>query len=56
MWYLDMGEIYPTSKTSPLYKVSHWLSESYWIEFVGDLGTLVLFGSATLSVLRIFVA
>jgi hypothetical protein len=54
MWYLYMGEFNPKIKASLLHKVSDWLSESYWIELVGDLATLGLFGWATLRVLRIF--
>lgn len=54
MWYLYVGELSAKSKTSALYKVSDWLSENYWVEFVGDLVTLALFGLATLLLLRIF--
>jgi hypothetical protein len=56
MWYLYIGEFNAQSKASALYKASDWLSESYWVEFVGDLATLVLFGLATLGVLKIFAA
>jgi hypothetical protein len=52
--YLYIGEFNPKSKASRLYKASDWLSESYWIEFVGDVITLALFGWATLRLLKVF--
>lgn len=54
MWYLYLGEYEPKAKVSWLYKTSEWLSESYWIELVGDLVTLTLFGGATLRLLKVF--
>jgi hypothetical protein len=54
MWYLYIGAFNLKTKASGLYKASDWLSESYWVELVGDLLTLTLFGGATLRVLRIF--
>ncbi len=52
MWYLYLGELDDSRKSWMLYKVSEWLSDSYWIELVSDAATLVLFGWATLDVLH----
>jgi hypothetical protein len=55
MWYLYLGEFDDRVKSWRLYRTSDWLSESYAIEFVCDLVTLVLFAGATLRLLRIFI-
>jgi hypothetical protein len=53
MWYLYIGEFNTEAKGWRLHRASEWLSESYWVEFGGDLVTLVLFAGATLRILRI---
>jgi len=54
MWYLYLGEFDERVKSWRRYKASNWLSESYAVEFLVDLITLVLFAGATLRLLRIF--
>jgi hypothetical protein len=56
MWYLYLGEYEPDVKQSRLFKISNSLSEAYWLEVLGDFLTLVLFGGATLRLVRIFFA
>lgn len=52
MWYLYVGEFGEEYRDSWIYKVSDWLSESYWVEFVLDMVTLILFCGATLLVIE----
>ncbi len=54
MWYLYMGELNPDAKNWKLYQAADRVSESYWLEVLGDVLTLVLFGGATLRLLSIF--
>ena len=56
MWYLYIGELNKNARAGRLYRFSDWLSESYWIEMLGDVVTLALFGGATLRLVRIFSA
>ncbi len=53
MWYLYIGELDKQLKLKKRYKISDWLSETYCIEFVIDLGTLALFIVATYMVINI---
>jgi hypothetical protein len=54
MWYLYMGELSESAMESKFYKAANWISDSYWIEAVCDVFTLVLFGGATLRLLNVF--
>jgi len=54
MWHLYMGELDPEKKSRRLYKASDWLTQQYWLEVILDIGTLGLFGWATLKTLNAF--
>ena len=54
MWYLYLAEYNPEVKHWRLYRGSHIVSEAYWLEVLGDVVTLLLFGGATLRLIRIF--
>jgi hypothetical protein len=38
------------------FRFAEWVSEQFWIDFVADIATLVLFGIATWGAFRLFVA
>lgn len=54
MWYLYVGELAPGTRKRRVYKIADWLSESYMLEGLFDLATLVVFTLAALSVLSVF--
>jgi hypothetical protein len=47
MWGIYFGELKVTFKSSRRYRVSHWYSEQFWIDFAVDVSTLILFALAT---------
>lgn len=47
MWGLYYGETAPLFKRTFWFKLAYGVSERYWIDFVVDLATFVLFGIAT---------
>jgi hypothetical protein len=53
MWMLYWGEKWPELDAQPLYRAAAWLSFQYWIDVLTDVGTIVLFGAATLISFRI---
>ena len=54
MWYLYVGELYPTFRSTRRYRVSDWISVALWLELLFDLGTILLFARATLRMMAIF--
>lgn len=54
MWYLYVGELAPGTRRRRMYKIADWLSESYLLEGLFDLATLVVFTLAALTVLPVF--
>ena len=53
MWYLYMGELDEEFCRSRRYRTSEWVSEALWLELSFDLGTIALFGYASLRLLEI---
>jgi|ERR1041384_1555567 hypothetical protein len=47
MWGLYYGEENPGIKSTVSYRFAFWFSETFWIEIVVDVATLLLFGIAT---------
>jgi hypothetical protein len=47
MWHLYSAELNPQHKLSKWYKSADWLSNSYALELLIDLGTVALFTAAT---------
>jgi hypothetical protein len=47
MWGLYYGEENPSLKTHGLYKLAFGFSERFWIDFLVDIATLILFAIAT---------
>jgi hypothetical protein len=54
MWYLYVSELAPDTKRRRMYTFAEWLSESYFLEWIFDLTTLVVFVMGTLKVLSVF--
>ena len=54
MWYLYMSELAFDTKHRRMYTIAEWLSESYFLEWIFDLTTLVVFVMGTLKVLSVF--
>jgi len=54
MWHLYMGELDPDKQSRQFYKASDWLTQQYWLEVLLDVGTLALFGWATVRTLNAF--
>ncbi len=55
MWYLYMGELGHISKESKTYKIAEVFSSGYWIEFIFDLITILLFGLASVLAANVIV-
>jgi hypothetical protein len=55
MWGIYFGEFKGEFKRTRRYKLSHWFSEQFWIDFVVDILTLFLFAAATWCGYRIVV-
>lgn len=53
MWALYYGEIRPRFKARRRYKFAYWLSEAFWIDFIVDITTMLLFGLATWRVFNV---
>jgi hypothetical protein len=47
MWYLYMRDLKRLARTSWRVRLSGWVSIAYWLEFLFDASTLVLFSAAT---------
>ena len=54
MWYLYMGERHKRTQSSHVYRFSEKVSEAFWLESILDGSTVILFGYATLLLLRVF--
>jgi hypothetical protein len=54
MWYLYVSELDRHQAKGWRYRVSDWVSESYWLEMIFDVTTLVFFGIATFRTLQMF--
>ena len=51
MWYLYLGELNKKFQTSKKHKISVWVAERFWPEFVIDLASIALFSFATFKAL-----
>ncbi len=47
MWYLYFGEIHGEFQEKRRFTASDWLSDQYWLEFLFDASTILLFVVAT---------
>lgn len=47
MWGIYFGEFKEPFKHTRRYKISHWFSEQFWIDFAVDILTLLSFAVAT---------
>ena len=54
MWYLYVSELDHLQAKGWRYRVSDWVSESYWLEMIFDVVTLVFFSVATVRTLQMF--
>ena len=52
MWYLYAAELKDLPETTRRFKVSHWISDAYWLEFLIDLATIAVFAYATVRSLN----
>lgn len=53
MWGCYCGEQLEEFRNSILYKFANWFSVQYWIDFLADLISIVLFIYATFGILKI---
>ena len=47
MWGIYFGEFKEAFKSTRRYRVCHWFSDQFWIDFAIDVATLILFALAT---------
>lgn len=54
MWVCYYGELYPDYCSKRRYRFCAWASEQFWLDFVVDLASMILFGLATYEAFEIF--
>ena len=53
MWVSYYGEIETDYQLRLRYRLARWVAEQFWIDLLIDLASMVLFGMATIEVLKI---
>jgi hypothetical protein len=53
MWACYYAELTPVCKTKRRFRFADWISQQYWIDFLIDAASLVLFAFATWRAFRI---
>jgi hypothetical protein len=49
------GEVLPNFKSTRRYKIADRLSETFWIDIIFDVATMILFSIATIKVFSILI-